>query len=54
MAKDIQSILQATIEEGRIEEFKRSVEEITRAVEINESGIIGNPTIGVIGQGSNK
>ena len=38
MTKDIQSILQATIEEGRIEEFKRLVEEITRAVEINEPG----------------
>jgi quinol monooxygenase YgiN len=38
MSKDIQSILQATIEEGRIEEFKRLVGEITRAVDINEPG----------------
>ena len=36
MSKDIQLILQVTVEEGRIEEFKRLVEEITRAVDLNE------------------
>jgi quinol monooxygenase YgiN len=38
MAQDIHTTLYATIKEGKIEEFKRLVEEMGKAVENNELG----------------
>lgn len=38
MAKDIHTTLSVTIKEGKIEEFKRLIEEMGKAVENNEPG----------------
>ena len=38
MAQDIHTTLHVTIKEGKIEEFKRLVEDMGKAVENNEPG----------------